>query len=211
MAKSQLINLGHFEPVTRAMGPGLRACLWVRGCSIHCPGCISPGYRDRDPACAIALWRMLQKIRKAKEKHGIEGVSFSGGEPFDQAPVLTALAEAVHLLGLSTLAWSGYTCRHLEGRRAPRSARDLLTHLDVLIDGPFQIKHRAEGLPLRGSSNQQIHLLTNRYRLEDLSHPCLEVRMHEDQVVQMTGVTDYTKALAILELLGLDGSTAMSR
>ncbi len=205
----KIINLGHFEPATRAMGPGLRACLWVRGCSIRCPGCISPFYLDQDPKADIALWRLLQKIRKAKEEYGIEGISISGGEPFDQALILSELAEAVHILELSTLAWSGYTRRRLEGRRAPKGARNLLRHLDVLIDGPFQIRHRAEGLPLRGSKNQGIHLLTNRYRMENLSSPQLEVRMHEDQVVQMTGVTDYAKALAILNLMGLDGSTGL--
>ncbi|HBK34057.1 TPA: hypothetical protein DEP34_00575 [Candidatus Uhrbacteria bacterium] len=205
------INLGHFEPATRAMGPGLRACLWVRGCRIRCPGCISPFYLDQDPKADIALWRMLQKIRKAKEEYGIEGISISGGEPFDQAIVLSELCEAVHILGLSTLAWSGYTRRRLEGRRASRGTQNLLQHIDVLIDGPFQIRHHTEGLPLRGSGNQRIHLLTDRYCMDDLSGSHLEVRMHENRAVQITGVTDYSKALAILNLMGLDGHTAMSR
>ena len=207
----KIINLGHFEPATRAMGPGLRTCLWVRGCSIHCPGCISQEYQERDPKGDIPLWRLLRKIRQAKEEHGIEGISFSGGEPFEQAPILSELAEAVHLLGLSTLAWSGYTLARLKSQRAPKGARDLLQHLDVLVDGPFVLAKRANDLPLRGSSNQCVHFLTDRYQPKDLSHPCLEVRLRGDQVVQTTGVVDYTKALAILDLLGLGHQTAMPR
>ncbi len=194
------VNVGVFEPCTTAMGPGKRACLWVRGCSIKCVGCSTPELIPDKPATERGVISLFREIERAKQDHGIEGVSFSGGEPFDQAKALAPLARFCRLMGLSTLSWSGYTLDHLQSDDAPEGSKAFLAQLDVLIDGPFD-QLDAENQPLRGSSNQRIHLFTDKYSAEQLADGRVQVTLSEDGHLTITGVTDYTELKAIIELL----------
>jgi organic radical activating enzyme len=97
-----------------------------------------------------------------------EGISFSGGEPFLQASALALLAREVRRSGRSVVSYSGFTLQELQSGEVPDAAA-LLSELDILIDGPF-VPAQAATLPWRGSSNQQIHFLTDRYGPQDLSH-----------------------------------------
>jgi anaerobic ribonucleoside-triphosphate reductase activating protein len=116
----------------------------------------------------------------------IDGVTFSGGEPFEQAKALAELAKKCRDMGLSVISYSGYTLSELKRDRAPHlGSRSLLNQLDVLIDGPFRLK-LAGDLPYRGSSNQLIHLLTDRYSLDDFVSVRVEIRIDE-KGIQVTG------------------------
>lgn len=197
------MNVGNFEPLTRAMGPGRRACLWTRGCSIDCPGCVTPEFIPRFPERRHDVDEVWGWIETAARERGIEGVSFSGGEPFEQAAPLAEIARRVRAVGLSTLAWSGYVRRHIEGPNAPPGAGEFLAALDVLIDGPFVRRKAADGQPLRGSSNQVLHLLTDRYRPEDFRSAVLEASLKPGGGMTVNGVTDYEAMNAVLIRLGL--------
>lgn len=194
------INVGVFEPCVTTMGPGKRACLWVRGCAISCAGCSTPDLIPDGPKTLRGMISMFGEIERAKQEHDIQGVSFSGGEPFDQAHVLAPLARFCRLMGLSTLSWSGYTLEHLGSPQAPEGSKALLSHLDVLIDGPFDQSLIAKE-PLRGSSNQRIHLLTDRYKLSELHQARVQAHMGPQGRVTITGVTDYAEIRAVLQLL----------
>jgi anaerobic ribonucleoside-triphosphate reductase activating protein len=116
---------------------------------------------------------------------GIEGLSLSGGEPLQQPAAAAALLDAARGLGLSTLAFSGYTEDEI---RALPGGPEVLARLDVLIDGRYMAGERlATGL--RGSANQRIRLLTERYRLADVeATPVAEIRIGRDGEVVLTGV-----------------------
>lgn len=196
------VNVGVFDPCTTSMGPGKRACLWVRGCSINCKGCGTPELIPSLPSNVLSTDEIIAMIRQAKEEFGIEGVSFSGGEPFEQALALANIAQEVRSLGLSTLSWSGYTRRCLESLRAPNGAQTFLSSLDVLIDGPFVKSKMRSGLVSRGSSNQVIHFLTDRYTQADFKTANVSLTI-KDGGIQIVGVTNYEEVEAILSLLGL--------
>jgi anaerobic ribonucleoside-triphosphate reductase activating protein len=117
--------------------------------------------------------------------HGIEGVSFSGGEPFQQPEALLDLLKRLLHSPLSKLAFSGYTLPELQ--QLPLGP-EALRRLDVLVAGRYaQALHVGAGL--LGSSNQQIHLLTGRCRLEDFSRiPAAEVILHADGRVTLSGM-----------------------
>ena len=101
------------------------------------------------------------RVLEAVREHQIEGVTFSGGEPFQQARSLARLAQLVRQSGLSVTAFTGYTAEFLQhSEAAPISARELLVECDLLVDGPYRQEQRAEGLPLRGSRNQRLVPLT---------------------------------------------------
>ncbi|NEO55567.1 MAG: radical SAM protein [Okeania sp. SIO3B5] len=87
------------------------------------------------------------------------GVTFSGGEPFLQASALTELAKTLKARGLNVMSFSGFTLQELESKNAPVAAQELLSQLDILIDGPF-IETLAIHSPnsLVSSSNQRVRV-----------------------------------------------------
>ncbi|HBK35241.1 MAG: Anaerobic ribonucleoside-triphosphate reductase-activating protein [Candidatus Uhrbacteria bacterium GW2011_GWE2_40_58] len=195
-----IVNVGAFRALTRAMGPGNRACLWVQGCPFRCKGCGSPQHLSHEPHQLVSVQEICQWITKAMREKRIEGISFSGGEPFAQATALATIAAYARSLGLSTLSWTGYTLEGLRSIRAPIEADSLLQNLDVLIDGPFVQGLTSPELPLRGSLNQRIHLLTNRYSPKAFERSHLECR-NLDGILEVIGVADYEEVKTILALL----------
>jgi len=92
----------------------------------------------------------------------IEGVTYSGGEPLEQLKPLVVLSRRLRQAGLSIVCYTGYTLQELQ-RSGHRDVSELLDCVDILIDGPF-LRDQAACLLWRGSRNQQVHFLTERYR-----------------------------------------------
>jgi len=92
----------------------------------------------------------------------IEGITYSGGEPFMQCKALVPLNEILINQGLSIASYSGFTLDELHQSPDP-SVKKFLSQLDILIDGKFQQKNKAN-LLWRGSNNQHVHFLTEKYK-----------------------------------------------
>ncbi len=124
-------------------------------------------------------------------QQGIEGVTFLGGEPFDQAAPVAELAGLVQQIGLGVLTFSGYTYEYLIGQsRADYSA--LLQHTDLLIDGPFRYEFLTMDLPWVGSENQRYIHLSERYQgfnFHDVTNK-LEIRFKQDGGCSINGIED---------------------
>ena len=145
-------------------GPGWRFSLWVQGCRLRCTeNCLNPHMLDPDAGTAVAIAEVSAALISAAEQAGrpVEGITLLGGEPTEQADAVAELFESLQALGWSTMLYSGYTLEALR-RRGPSVAR-LLSASDLLVDGPFLQARYEEGLAWRGSSNQQLHCLTERY------------------------------------------------
>ena len=174
------------EPRSRANGPGARFVVWMQGCTLGCAGCFNPTTHDAGAGREIAIAEVSAQLAAAvAAPRGIEGISLSGGEPLQQPEATAALLDAARALGLSTLAFSGYT---LEEIRALAGGPAVLDRLDVLIDGRYRSGERlATGL--RGSANQRIQLLTPRYTLAEVeATPVAEIRIGRDGEMVLTGV-----------------------
>ena len=188
-----------FLPVTAAEGPGVRAALWVQGCSIRCPGCFNPHSWPAEGGTELAWEVLAERIRATK---GIEGLTLLGGEPFDQAASLAPLAAAVQAAGLGVMTFTGHTLEAL--RDAGRPAWDaLLAATDLLVDGPYRADLPERRRPWVGSANQRFHFLTPRYghleaRLEELPDR-LEIRIASDGTTQVNG---FAPAGRLEDLLG---------
>ncbi|MDB4952582.1 MAG: Radical domain protein [Myxococcales bacterium] len=170
------------EPRSRANGPGARFVVWTAGCTLGCPGCFNPATHDPRGGNEVEIESLAAQLAATR---GIEGLSLSGGEPLQQAEAAAALLLAARALGLSTLAFSGYT---IEEIRALPHGDAVLAQLDVLIDGRYVSTERlATGL--RGSANQRIQLLTDRYRRAEVeATPVAEIRIGKTGEVVLTGV-----------------------
>lgn len=145
------VHLLH-HPV-RALGPGTRAGLWCQGCSIHCPGCITPEAWEFRPENAVPVERLAERIMKFFPPSGDFRLTVSGGEPFDQAEGLLALLRLLNDRGVrDILIYSGRRRQDLETRFP-----DLQHLAAALVDGPFELGN-ATAATWKGSDNQTLHL-----------------------------------------------------
>jgi len=152
--RADVIQVGAFEPRSLVAGPGERAVLWVAGCLRRCPSCMKPDLFAFDAGETMSVQAVAQMILRVPK---LDGVTFSGGEPFEQVIPLAALAKTLKAQGLSILVYSGYRLDAL--RREPHRFGPLLDETDILIDGEYR-RELPGPLPWRGSANQIVHHLT---------------------------------------------------
>jgi anaerobic ribonucleoside-triphosphate reductase activating protein len=145
---------------TTAEGPFLRSAIWVQGCSIRCAGCINPHLFDSGGA-TVDTDVLVSAIGDA----GVEGVTFLGGEPFDQATPCAELAEALRTRGMGVITFSGRT--HADLRTGPPGWQRLLATTDLLVDGPYVRDRPEPARSLVGSTNQSFVHLSPRYEAFD--------------------------------------------
>ena len=184
------LNRMHY-PVT-VLGYGTRAGIWLQGCTIGCLGCASRDTWDpeagEDVPCATII-RWLDSLAGP-----VDGITVSGGEPFQQPGRLAALlTELDEWRGrrhepVDLLVFSGYAWPRLA--KQPECA-DALTHCDAVVAGPY-VERRNAGTALRGSDNQEIVTLTElgarRYGgSEPLAGPAMQVCLEGD-VVRLIGI-----------------------
>ena len=161
------LNVAHICPATRALGPGLRAVVWVQGCCFHCPGCIAP---DWIPQRIVRLMTPEEVVSELLAHPEVTGLTFSGGEPMLQAAGLAAVARlARRQRDLSIICYTGFTLEQLHTHPPGPGVEDLLEAIDVLIDGPY-VEELNDQRGLRGSANQRIHYLTDRLHRFDFIH-----------------------------------------
>ena len=134
-------------------GPGLRFAVFVQGCPHHCPGCHNPDSHAFGVGTPTEADVILERIRNNPL---LDGVTFSGGEPFCQAGELAALGREIKAMGLHLISYTGFTFEYLYEHRAENGYGELLAVLDILIDGKFVEELRSLELRFRGSSNQRI-------------------------------------------------------
>ncbi|WP_028236621.1 4Fe-4S single cluster domain-containing protein [Pseudomonas brassicacearum] len=193
----------HF-PVT-TLGPGRRIGIWFQGCSIRCPGCISadtwgPGHRR------LSLEQLLEQI--TPWLHEAEGITISGGEPFDQFDALRSLLEGLRRLSeLDILVYSGYSLEQLDEPLLQTKGL-----IDAVISDPY-IEALSQTMALRGSDNQRLSLLTplGRARLGHYERPleptdkALDLMFDESGSVWMAGIPRRDDLLRLRDLLHEQG------
>lgn len=173
------------ESRSRANGPGSRFVIWMQGCTLGCAGCFNPATHVHAGGTLRPVADLLGEVKEAAERYGIEGLTLSGGEPMQQAAASAALLAGARALGLSTLVFSGYTREEILALPDGPAA---LSSLDVLVDGRYRSTERL-GEGLRGSANQRILLLSDRYQLADVeATPVAEIRIGKDGELVLTGV-----------------------
>jgi len=193
----------HF-PVT-TLGPGRRLGIWFQGCSIRCPGCISadtwgPGHRR------LSLEQLLEQI--TPWLHEADGITISGGEPFDQFDALRSLLESLRQRSdLDILVYSGYSLEQLD---EPLFQANGL--IDALISDP-DIEALGQTMALRGSDNQRLSLLTplgrarlGRYERQlEPADKALDLMFDESGSVWMAGIPRRGDLLRLRDLLHEQG------
>jgi len=186
-------------PASRANGPGLRAVVFFQGCSIGCPKCWNPS-THQFIGTQVTVDAAVQEVLRAHQEHTLEGVTFSGGEPMQQADSLLRLIQGLHQQApeLSFGMFSGYAEHELaegqywvwgDGSSEPYRKslwQEIRACLDFAILGRFN-QAQPSSLPLRTSRNQVLRLFSDRYTPADFSEELIEVSIHEGGRAEVTG------------------------
>ena len=146
-----------------ANGPGVRVVLFVSGCTHHCKGCFQPQTWDFDYGDDYTA-DTEQEIVDALEPDFMNGLTLLGGEPFEpdnQRALLPLLHRVRNEMPQKTVwAFSGYTFEELTGKTESLArcevTDEMLSLIDVLVDGEFQLDKRNISLQFRGSENQRL-------------------------------------------------------
>ena len=184
---------------TKVEGPGIRFCIWVQGCSRHCKGCYAKNTWDKSKGKLFSVDDIFEKIKAQKD---IEGVTFLGGEPFEQAEALGILAQKCKGEGLSVLTFTGGTYEDLISQNDEGINR-LLNNTDLLIDGKFDENKIDYSRAWVGSSNQRYLFLTDRYSEKDVQNAKNKVEIHFEKSgkIFINGMGDFNKITRDLALL----------
>ncbi|MCE2903434.1 MAG: radical SAM protein [Anabaena sp. CoA2_C59] len=158
---SGYLNIMGYVDKSEVNGPGCRAVVWVQGCNRECSGCFNPDSWAFEINDLVAIDTLAESI--LRNPHNT-GVTFSGGEPFWQAPALTILAKKLKAAGLNIMSFTGFTIQQLQSNSAPPGAKELLAELDILIDGPY-VKSLAISSPDSpvSSSNQRVNIFNPEF------------------------------------------------
>lgn len=152
----EYLNIMGYVDESEVNGPGCRAVIWVQGCLRECPSCFNPDSWSFEINQLISIESLAERILSNSRN---QGVTFSGGEPFWQAPALTILAQKVKAAGMNVMSFTGFTLEQLQSQSAPAGAQALLEQLDILIDGAYiqSLAINSPNSPV-SSSNQRIHI-----------------------------------------------------
>jgi len=172
-------------PVT-TLGPGKRIGIWLQGCSIHCEGCISMDtWQFNINKVAI---NDLKQVLKAWLPQ-CEGITITGGEPFDQENALIELLVFLNSFNKNILVYSGYPFDVLKEKELVQNGL-----IDVLISEPYDHK-QSQTKRLLGSDNQKVHFLTSLGKSEFATY--LEQPLEKELDIHITPETIWMAGIPI--------------
>jgi len=135
-------------------GPGLRFVVFVQGCDFQCEGCHNVHTWDKNSGFEMHIDDIMTRMRSNPLT---DGLTLSGGEPFDQAADCAGLAAAAREHGLNIWVYSGYLFEELlEKAKCDPGVQELLRYSDVLVDGQYMISKRTLTRKWCGSTNQRV-------------------------------------------------------
>ena len=155
------MNLARILYPVQVLGPGNRIGLWLCGCNRACKGCSNPELWVQREELEINVQDVVSLILKITESYKVDGFTISGGEPFLQADELLLLLSYLTPISTDILIYTGYRLEELRELNN-KSINGILDSAAVIIDGAY-IEGLNNDSVLRGSSNQQIHIMNPSY------------------------------------------------
>lgn len=131
-------------------GPGLRTVIFLQGCTHNCLNCQNPQTHDFNGGFEVDINIVIEKILNKKMQ---SGVTFSGGDPMNQAEQCARIAKELKNHNINIWCYTGFTYDFLTQKQV---YRDFLQYIDVLVDGVFVEELKSYELQFRGSSNQRL-------------------------------------------------------
>ncbi len=145
------IRIAGYIPESTVDGEGVRLAIFTQGCPHRCNGCQNPQTWDYGGG-RVADTKDFDRLMANPL---LSGITLTGGEPFLQQEACIKLADMAHRRGLNVWCYTGYEFETLRLAVNYREDR-LIEHIDILVDGRFELSKRSLNLLFRGSSNQRI-------------------------------------------------------
>ena len=146
-------NIADYKFPTTLDGEGIRGAIFVSGCIFNCDGCYNKkiqNFRAGQPFTDELFSTILEDMQKPN----VDGLTLLGGEPFLNTQITLPLARAVKVLGKTVWSWTGYIYEDL--LNGTPDQLELLSLVDILVDGQFDRTKFNRDLAFRGSFNQRI-------------------------------------------------------
>lgn len=135
-------------------GPGIRRVFFSQGCKHNCKGCFNTATHDFNGGEVFDMDKLIEDV---KVNPMLKGVTFSGGDPLEQAKEFSYMAKNFKSLGLNVWCYTGYSFEYIMDKLDKKAQwKELIENIDVLVDGKFEEENKVPGLRFRGSSNQRI-------------------------------------------------------
>lgn len=157
----QSVKIAGAKKHSSVNGPGVRYVLFMQGCSHHCPGCQNPETHDISEGVEMEVEEVVSDILATRY---LDGLTLSGGDPLFQPEASFEIARRVKESGLDIWMYTGWTFEQIMDGKAGQKAKEVLSFIDVLVDGPYVEALRSEDVIWRGSTNQ--HLVDVKKSLE---------------------------------------------
>lgn len=149
------MNYAQIRHYDVANGPGVRASIFVSGCTHNCKNCFNKEAQDFNYG-NLYTKEVEDKFMKYVLDDNAKGVSILGGEPLMQTmdnSLLNLLKRIKKETNKEIWLWSGYT---YEEAILSEKRREILNYVDVLVDGRFEEENKSLLIKFRGSTNQRI-------------------------------------------------------
>ena len=184
------IHIHKLLPGSYANGPGKRNVVWLQGCTLRCPGCFNPLTHDSSAGKTITTEKLFTELTTVP----CDGVTISGGEPFQQPEALLELLKLIReQSSLPVLLFSGYSYTELTDDPACSVCLPLI---DALICGPYRQDLPPAYERFCSSSNQELILLSDRYKKEDFGNlPLSEYIIDGEGNSVLSGIVPLHEAL----------------
>ncbi len=181
------------------LGPGKRIVVWTQGCGLACPGCVNPSLWKTDGGKSVPVEWLLQKIINLAQDY--DGITISGGEPFNQYEPMIAFCSFVKLkTKLNIFVYSGYSLEEIKRDHADRL---FINCIDYLLDGRY-IHEMNQNECMRGSANQRLYKIDNGVITEtDIPPEKMPWSVHvgDDKEIFLTGIPGKNDPQSILDEL----------
>lgn len=177
----------HAYKISRVNGPGKRFTLWTQGCSKGCVDCFNPETWNNKNNIILSSNEIFELIKEEE----IDGVTITGGDPFEQEEELLDLLILISNLSLSkgVIVFSGFTYDEIRENKIREKCCD---YIDVLIDGRYEKENRVSDC-FKGSSNQNIIYFSSKVKEEELiMDQEVEVSIMDD-IISVTGFPSIDK------------------
>lgn len=171
---------------SKVNGPGVRSVIWVQGCDKRCEGCWNPETWDILSGYTTTLGQILKDM----PINSVEGLTFSGGEPFLQPLACAELATIVKQQGKSIMCYTGYEYTDLIESNNER-INTFLSCIDILVDGPYK-KDIPPVHPWAGSGNQRVLFLKEGRIVKEESYKGKAIAVEHEIIISEDGTITCT-------------------
>ena len=184
------LNIHRIVRNTVSEGYGNRFSIWTQGCSIRCKDCEN---KDTWEFGIGEKWDIDTLVTAINKETGIDGITILGGEPLDQITAVSELCAKMKKNGLSVILFTGY-CISEDDMYINYKLDELLSNVDLLIDGPFKSDQTIGAPNLSGSRNQRVSYLSDYFLNKNYAvNNKFEIRIEPTGIVRINGMGNITK------------------